>query len=166
MTRPETRIRPADRRDVRQLLTAFEWLMESPGTRPARWSEKSAAVALRHAMESDTSVVLVAEQNKRIVGFCTVYEDLESIRFGRRAWVEDLAVHPGYRSRGIGRNLLSSAKSWARKAGASHLGLECGEARVDAQRFYERERPAARSKSFAWDLRGPTEGEAVPSAKG
>ena len=78
--------------------------------------------------------------------------DFESVRFGRRAWVEDLAVHSGHRSLGIGKRLLDAAKDWARKHGATHLELDSGHARTDAHRFYERERPSWSSISFGWEL--------------
>jgi hypothetical protein len=37
---------------------------------------------------------LVAVDNVSLVGFATVYLDIVSVRFGQRAWVEDLAVAP------------------------------------------------------------------------
>ena len=87
-----------------------------------------------------------------LVGFATVYLDIVSVRFGQRAWVEDLAVAPHRRSSGIGKALLDAAKTWARDHGAARLALESGAARVDAHRFYERERPEGWSRSFTWIL--------------
>jgi GNAT superfamily N-acetyltransferase len=83
---------------------------------------------------------------------CTAYLDLDSVRFGPRCWVEDLAVDPGTRSQGVGHALLGAARRWARDAGATHLELDTAEARTDARRFYERERPSWRSISYAWKL--------------
>ena len=85
-------------------------------------------------------------------GICTVYLDLDSVRFGQRAWVEDLAVDPEHRSAGIGKQLLDAAKDWGRSRGATHLELDSAEARADAHRFYEREQPSWRSISFGWEL--------------
>ena len=65
-----------------------------------------------------------------IVGFCTAYLDLLSVRYGLRCWVEDLAVDPDRRSRGIGAALLAAAREWAAARGASHLELDSAEARV------------------------------------
>ena len=97
-------------------------------------------------------MVLVARADVAIVGICTTYLDFESVRFGRRAWVEDLAVHTERRSLGIGKRLLDAAKDWARERGATHLELDSGHARTDAHRFYERERPSWSSISFGWEL--------------
>ena len=91
-------------------------------------------------------------ENQTVVGFATVYLDIVSVRFGQRAWVEDLAVAPQRRSSGIGKALLDATKTWARDHGAVWLGLESGAARVDAHRFYEREGPDGWSRSFRWTL--------------
>jgi hypothetical protein len=34
-----------------------------------------------------------------------------------------------------------------------HLALDSSDARVDAHRFYERESPSWRSRTFGWELR-------------
>ena len=96
--------------------------------------------------------MLVADADGAVVGICTVYLDIESVRFGRRAWVEDLAVSPDHRSAGHGKALLDAAKDWARERGATHLELDSAEVRADAHRFYEREQPSWRSISFGWEL--------------
>jgi GNAT superfamily N-acetyltransferase len=95
---------------------------------------------------------LIATVGGRLVGLCTAYDDIESVRFGRRVWVEDLAVHSEQRSRGIGKQLLDEAKRWAQSRGAARLQLESSEVRIDAHRFYERERPDWRSINFGWEL--------------
>ena len=87
-----------------------------------------------------------------IAGICTTYLDFASVRFGRRAWVEDLAVHPERRSLGIGKRLLDAAKDWARERGATHPKLDSAHGRTGAHRFYERERPSWSSISFGWEL--------------
>jgi GNAT superfamily N-acetyltransferase len=96
--------------------------------------------------------VLVAREDERVVGMCTVYLDLESVRFGQRAWVEDLMVDPQRRSRGVGKGLLDAAKAWALDRGATHLELDSAESRVKAHRFYERECPDSRTICFGWEL--------------
>jgi GNAT superfamily N-acetyltransferase len=65
-----------------------------------------------------------------------VYVDLESIRFGRRCWLEDLVVTARRRSQGIGRRLLDASTTWARERGCTHLLLNSAVTRTDAHRFY------------------------------
>jgi GNAT superfamily N-acetyltransferase len=145
-------IRPAVSGDVASLVAAYEWLFAPPGSQPPRWDPDRAAARLLGAIESSSAEVFVADEDGAVAGICTVYLDLESVRFGRRAWVEDLAVDPSMRSRRLGKALLDAAKSWASERGATHLELDSAETRADAHRFYERERPSWRSVSFGWEL--------------
>jgi GNAT superfamily N-acetyltransferase len=145
-------IRAAETGEEERLLPLYEWLFSAPGRKPATWDEKRAAVALREAIASPDSVVLVADTGAELIGICSVYVDLHSVRFGYRAWVEDLAVHPDHRSREIGKRLLAAARDWARERGATHLELDTAETRTDAQRFYEREGADRRSISYGWEL--------------
>jgi GNAT superfamily N-acetyltransferase len=146
-------IRAVQPGEEERLLPLYEWLFAPPGTRPQTWDEQRAAVALRQAIDSHDSAVIVAEdEGGELIGFCTAYQDMHSVRFGCRAWVEDLAVHPDRRSMGVGKGLLDAAKDWARERGATHLELDSADNRTDAHRFYERERPSWRSVCFAWEL--------------
>ena len=110
-------VRAAEIDDIDQVVSMYEWLFAPPGSRPAQWDAGRAAAALRHAIVSDGAVVLVATVGEEFVGFCTGYDDILSVRFGRRVWVEDLAVHRDRRSLGIGKRLLDEAKDWARATG-------------------------------------------------
>ncbi len=130
----------------------YEWLFEPPGARPENWVPEWAAAAIAEAIDSAGSTIFVAidRDDGAIVGFCTAYLDLLSVRYGLRCWVEDLAVDPLHRSRGIGSALLGAARRWAAESGASHLELDSSEARRDAHRFYEREGSNVRAVSFGW----------------
>lgn len=138
--------------DAPRLVLAYEWLFAPPGSRPRGWDADRAADTLARVCASDDSAVLVAREGDEVVGICTVYLDIDSVRFGRRAWVEDLMVDPDRRSHGIGKRLLDAAKTWAHDRGATHLELDSAERRVDAHRFYHRERPDSRSICFGWEL--------------
>jgi GNAT superfamily N-acetyltransferase len=145
-------IRHAHPTDVPGIVAAYDWLFAPPGVRPADWSPAVAARRLEAAIGDVRTAVLVADDNEALVGFATVYLDIVSVRFGQRAWIEDLAVAPHRRSSGIGKALLDAAKTWARDHGAGWLELNSGSARVDAHRFYERENPDRWARSFRWNL--------------
>ena len=148
----EFEVRAARAGEEEAIVPLYEWLFAPPGTKPASWDVRRAAVALRQAIDSHDCAVLVADADGELIGFLTAYQDLHSVRFGYRAWVEDLAVHPDHRSRGIGKALLDAAKAWARGRGATHLELDSAEGRKEAHRFYEREGADYRSYSFGWGL--------------
>jgi GNAT superfamily N-acetyltransferase len=145
-------VREALPAEVERVLGMYEWLFAPPGSVPPRWDAERARAAIASAIEDPSAAVLVAEHRGELLGLCTAYLDMNSVRFGPRCWVEDLAVSPDHRSQGVGKDLLDAAKDWARQRGATHLELDSGEARADAHRFYERERPSRCSVSFAWEL--------------
>jgi GNAT superfamily N-acetyltransferase len=148
----ETRIREAAVGEEELILPLWEWLFAAPGQKPDVWDPEHAHRAITEAIVSPQSTIFVADEDGRLVGFCTAYLEFDSVRFGRRCWVEDLAVDPERRSGGIGAALLAAAMDWARGAGASHLELDSGLARTDAHRFYEREGGVGQSYSFHWPL--------------
>ncbi len=148
----EIEIRAARADEVETVRDMYEWLFAPPGSQPASWDPDRARAALAEAVAADGSTVLVADAGGELVGFITAYLDLNSVRFGRRCWVEDLAVDPTERSRRIGKRLLDAAQAWARERGASHLELDTALARTNAQRFYEREGPSGKSYSYSWEL--------------
>ncbi len=145
-------IREATAADVPALVEGYEWLFAAPGRRVVDWDTGTAAERLTALLDSDRGSAFVAEQDNAVRGFITVYLDILSVRYGQRAWVEDLAVAPDARSGGLGGALLDAAKSWAREHGAAHLELDSAFTRVDAHRFYERTEPSWDSRSFGWVL--------------
>jgi GNAT superfamily N-acetyltransferase len=145
-------VRPARADEVDLVLPMYEWLFAPPGSHPPDWDPERAARALAAAITSPESVILVAEDGADLIGLCSAYLELDSVRFGQRCWVEDLAVDPERRSQGVGAALLDAAEDWARRHGATHLELDSGLARTDAHRFYERRDPATKGFSYSWRL--------------
>jgi GNAT superfamily N-acetyltransferase len=146
------KVREAVPAEVERVLGMYEWLFTPPGSVPPRWDAERARAAIAAAIADEEAAVLVAEHRGELLGLCTAYLDMNSVRFGPRCWVEDLAVSPEHRSQGVGKDLLDQAKDWARNRGATHLELDSSDARGDAHRFYEREAPSWRSVCFAWEL--------------
>jgi GNAT superfamily N-acetyltransferase len=147
-----SKVREAVPGEVERVLGMYEWLFAPPGSVPPGWDPERARAAIAAAIADEEVAVLVAEHRGELLGICTAYLDLNSVRYGPRCWVEDLAVSPEHRSRGVGKDLLDAAKGWARERGATHLELDSSDARADAHRFYEREDPSWRSACFAWEL--------------
>jgi GNAT superfamily N-acetyltransferase len=145
-------IREAAIEEAPRIVPMYEWLFEPPGYRPDAWDPPRAERALKEAIEAYESAVFVAEEAGEFVGLCTAYLELNSVRYGQRCWIEDLVVDPGRRSQGTGGALLDAAGDWARERGATHLELDTGLARADAQRFYERREPVTKSYSYSWRL--------------
>ena len=82
----------------------YEWLFTPPGSVPPRWDPEWAAGAIRETIEGADSVALVAEHRSDLLGLCTAYVELRSVRFGTRCWVEDLVVSPSTASNTLSRS--------------------------------------------------------------
>jgi len=80
------------------------------------------------------------------------YRILEMFAHGRVLYVDDLVVDPAARSRGCGRAMLEWLADVAREEGCASLQLDSGTQRVEAHRFYLRERFAIRSFRFVRPL--------------
>ena len=132
-------IRAAALADQEAVLDLMEQLFESPGGTPADYSRERARLGFKWAIEREMSDVLLAFVDGKLVGLSSVYVDMESIRYGRRCWLQDLVADRERRSGGVGKALLEASATWARERGCTHLELASGAGRVDAHRFYERE---------------------------
>jgi (aminoalkyl)phosphonate N-acetyltransferase len=81
----------------------------------------------------------VAEQDGAVVGFVDL-QIVPRLNFdGPQAWVPDLIVTEGCRSRGVGAALLARTEEVARQLGAFSLALESAHWRTRAHEFYLRE---------------------------
>lgn len=145
-------IRPLKPDDVDQVVAACAWLFAAPASVPDLWDPSAAAQRLSRLCDAQRSTAFVAELDHTIIGFCTVYLDLDTLRFGQRAWLNDMAVDPQHRSHGLGHRLLHTALGWAREQGATQLLLDSSTARTDAHRFYRREQPTFEATCFGWRL--------------
>src|SRR2546428_13155038 len=126
--------RPADEDAV---LALFEELFDPPGRRPRGYTRERGDAGFRHALANpDADILLAVAEDGALIGLASVYVDLESIRFGRRCWLEDLVVTAARRSQGIGRRLLDAATAWASARGCTPLLLNSAPTPTDAHRFY------------------------------
>jgi GNAT superfamily N-acetyltransferase len=149
---PDLVLRPLTAGDVEAVVAACDWLFAPPASVPDLWDPAAARERLLRLCTATRSTAFVATLGQDLVGFCTVYLDLDSLRFGQRAWLNEIAVHPRERSTGVGRRLLHTAKSWAHDHGAVMLLLDSSTARTDAHRFYRREDPTFEALCFGWRL--------------
>lgn len=147
-----TAVRRLHADDVDAVVTACEWLFEPPASVPDNWDPDAARERLVRLSTDARSTGLVAEHEATIVGFCTIYLDIDTLRFGQRAWLNELAVHPAHRSQGVGATLLHAAQEWARAHSAAMVMLDSSTVRTDAHRFYRREQPTFEAMCFGWRL--------------
>src|SRR5690349_9719220 len=92
---------------------------------------------LRARMEARESVIFVAEQEGRLVGFTQLYPSFSSASM-RRLWIlNDLFVAPEQRRSGVGGALMAAAEAFARSDGAKGLALATQKTNARAKALYE-----------------------------
>lgn len=90
---------------------------------------------MRQLIESPNSATWIAEEATELIGFSIVEWQTgpsESV-----AYIQTLEVHPAFRGRGIGAELLQRAESSARSAGAQMIELHVDVENATAIRLYE-----------------------------
>ena len=122
------RLRYATREDLEVLLEIQRSAVEAP-----QWSE----VLWRSMLEKSAQprVILMAEDpddQARLCGLIVVH------LVANIAELENLAVEPSLRRRGIGRALCEGGFGWARVSKASSIELEVRESNTAARQLYER----------------------------
>ena len=92
--------------------------------------------------------LLVARDHGRIVGVAYVATILSAEHCGTVAWLEELYVLSGYRSRGIGTALVTAVLSRARETGIVAIDLEIDANHKRVEPLYQRFgfRPLARAR--------------------
>lgn len=113
---------------------AVPWLFREPETppRPADY--------FAEYFHGESCAALVADVG-RIVGVALVLlrSTPDHPLFRRRSYavLDGIAVDPGSRRRGVGRQLVGAAQQWARARGADWLELNVYEFNRDAVAFYD-----------------------------
>lgn len=133
------RIRAASAADAPAVAAAVEALLiELGGERPSAAALEGAARTL--ALDAEIGALLVAECEGAIVGVCAVSWQFAVHVPGRYGTIQDLWVHPEWRSRALGRELILALVRQATELGVPRLevGLpQEGFAQLAAtERFY------------------------------
>jgi GNAT superfamily N-acetyltransferase len=111
-----TRVRAATHEDLPAVLAAVGDLLTELGSEPPR---TSLMLETAQALLEDPSLgaLLVAEAGGEIVGVLGASYQLALHVPGRYALIQDLWVHPSWRGRSVGRELLAALFELARRQG-------------------------------------------------
>ena len=122
---------PDDLDALAPLFDAYRRFYEQPG-------DVALASAYLHArMERGESVILVAEAEGQLLGFCQMYPTWCSVAAARIFVLYDLFVDADARRAGVARALMGAAQAFGREAGAVRLDLSTAHANTRAQALYE-----------------------------
>jgi ribosomal protein S18 acetylase RimI-like enzyme len=122
---------PADVGEVAPLFDAYRQFYHKPPDLEA------ARRFLFARLSKNESVLFLARQNGKPVGFVHLYPVFSSMGLTRQWILNDLYVALAARKLGIGRALLKRARELAEATRANCLTLETASDNVPAQRLYE-----------------------------
>ncbi len=112
------KIRKAMGKDLDQVFALVQELATSFKPR-----KKPFETAFRQTLDKDTALLLVAERNKEIVGYCLSFDHYAFYANGRVTWLEELIVREDYRGGGIGRALMEQVEQWAESRKSKSIAL-------------------------------------------
>ncbi len=128
---PAVRLREAVEEDVPQVVRLWgEMMREHEGFESRLRLTENALPAyevylLMH-LRSSRSLVLVAEWEEAVCGFCCAYvaQNLPMFEPPELGYISDLCVESGHRREGIGAALLEAARQWFRERQVLDLHLQ------------------------------------------
>ena len=88
-------------------------------------------------IKKQESVILVAESDGGIVGFCQLYPTFCSVEAAKVAVLYDLFVAQSARKMGLGAALMLEVQKYAKQNGFARLDLSTAKTNVNAQALYE-----------------------------
>lgn len=107
---------------------------------------------IQERLEKNDSVIFVAVENGKYVGFTQLYPTFSSVAM-KRLWIlNDLYVDEVNRQSGVGRKLLAVAKQFVMETKAKGLQLQTAVDNFTAQRLYESDGWKRDSNSFYYEF--------------
>lgn len=129
-------IRPAQTKDLPALIHLLQELfsIEEDFT----FDAEKQAVGLTLLLGSETARILVAENNKKVVGMATAQLVVSTAEGGTAMVVEDVVVVKNMRQKGVATDLLTHLIDWGRDKGATRLQLLADKNNNPALEFYQK----------------------------
>jgi ribosomal protein S18 acetylase RimI-like enzyme len=96
-----------------------------------------ATTYIQERINKNESVIIVADDESRLVGFCQLYPSFCSLMAAPIFCLYDLFVSPRARKSGVGRTLLLAAEHHAAHNGYVRLDLTTAKTNLAAQALYD-----------------------------
>ncbi len=133
-------IRPARPEDILVLCDLLKDLFTIESDFAPDVEKQVKALSMLLTDPSDSSLVLVAVMEGKVVGMVSVQTLVSTAEGGKVGLVEDVIVDRGFRGRGIGSLLLEQIAAWGRENGLKRLQLLADGNNQPALDFYKNRR--------------------------
>ncbi len=131
-------IRPAGPEDIPALCGLLEDLFAIESDFAPDMEKQVKALSILLTDPSDSSLVLVAVMEGKVIGMVSVQTLVSTAEGGKVGLVEDVVVDRQFRGRGIGTILLNHAAAWGRDRKLKRLQLLADRENMPAVDFYAR----------------------------
>ncbi len=146
-------VRQAIIHDLEQLVPLFDNYCQFYG----RVSDlRGAREFLLARFNNDESIVFIAHEGERAIGFTQLYPSFSSISLARIFILNDLFVHEEARRKGVASALMSAAVQFATALGAARLSLSTAITNDAAQALYQSAGWKRDDQFLVYDLEIPT----------
>jgi len=129
------KIRLAKKKDTEQLAALFDQYRVFYKQEP---DIKSAKSFLKKRMQRKESVILVAAEDKKLIGFTQLFPIFTSVGMRRTWMLNDLYVSEAARGKGTATALLDAAKKFGKQTKSKWLLLQTAADNFSAQKLYEK----------------------------
>ena len=65
-------------------------------------------VSLKNILEDDSSVLVIAEKDKKVIGYCLGFIHFTFYANGKVSWIEEIMVEKALRRKGVGKMLMDT----------------------------------------------------------
>jgi ribosomal protein S18 acetylase RimI-like enzyme len=137
-------IRKAGETDIVSILPLWHELMEFHSAFDSRFRLAADAISQGHShfraeLTAPTSLLVVAEHDSTIVGYCLASCRQQPPIFERRAYgfISEFHILPSFRRCGIGSSLFAYTQRWFNKQGISRIELVTINANDDSNAFWQ-----------------------------
>lgn len=129
-------IRDASHSDIEGILLLIEELFSIEAD--FEFDRAKAERALNILIDSQSASVMLACENEKILGLCTMQTLISTAEGGPVGLVEDMVISKAYRRKGIGSQLLNALEKRASENGILRLQLLADKNNLPALDFYAR----------------------------
>jgi len=79
--------------------------------------------SIKDIFEDNSALLLVAEINNQIIGYCLAFDHYTFYSNGRVSWLEEIMVDEAFRRKGVGRCLMAKFEDWSKSRNSKVVSL-------------------------------------------
>lgn len=91
----------------------------------------------KHIIMNKSSIIYVAEENNKIIGYIYGYIESNETNFKKTVILDALYINNDYRNKGVATNLVNNFKRWSIENEAKYIEVQVLNKNIDAFNLYK-----------------------------